>query len=187
MEKSNPKTNGTAHPPTSPAAAALLAVLRQLGDLLESLTDEQYTQKPVGVVPSSIGGHVRHCVDHVESLLASVDSGAIDYDQRTRGTDVERCRRAAQAALRRLESPVVALAKLPSVMLLWLSVLPSSAAPASEVRTSLGRELAFVLSHTIHHNALIGVMARLLGVPVPGRFGYAPSTIAYLEQKSCAQ
>jgi uncharacterized damage-inducible protein DinB len=187
IEKSNPETNGTAHAPTSPAAAALVVVLRQLGALLESLTDEQYTQKPVGVVPSSIGGHVRHCLDHVESLLASVDCGLIDYDRRTRGTDVEMCRPAAFAALRRVERPVIALGMLLPATLLWLSVLPSSTAPATEVRTSLGRELAFVLSHTIHHNALIAVMARLLGVPVPERFGYAPSTIAYLEQKSCAQ
>jgi hypothetical protein len=50
----------------------------------------------------------------------------------------------------------------------------------------VGRELAFVLSHTVHHNALIAIMAQTLGVPVPARFGYAPSTIAYLEKAECA-
>jgi uncharacterized damage-inducible protein DinB len=63
----------------------------------------------------------------------------------------------------------------------------SAASPAVEVETSVGRELAFVLSHTIHHNALIGVMAMLLGAPLPDRFGYAPSTIAHLEKRSCAR
>jgi uncharacterized damage-inducible protein DinB len=56
-----------------------------------------------------------------------------------------------------------------------------------EVETTVGRELAFVLSHTVHHNALIAVMARTLGVPVPDLFGYAPSTIAHLEKAACAR
>ncbi len=60
-------------------------------------------------------------------------------------------------------------------------------APSIAVPTSLGRELAFVMSHTIHHNALIGVIAKLLGIDVPERFGYAPSTLAYLETRRCAR
>jgi hypothetical protein len=42
------------------------------------------------------------------------------------------------------------------------------------VETSLDRELAFVLSHTIHHNALIGVMAKLLGGAAAGRIRIRP-------------
>jgi uncharacterized damage-inducible protein DinB len=59
--------------------------------------------------------------------------------------------------------------------------------PSVEVETTVGRELVFVLSHTVHHNALIAVMARTLGVSVPDRFGYAPSTLAHLERPACAQ
>jgi uncharacterized damage-inducible protein DinB len=38
------------------------------------------------------------------------------------------------------------------------------------------RELAFVISHTIHHCALMAVLLAVQGIPVPYRFGYAPST-----------
>lgn len=42
----------------------------------------------------------------------------------------------------------------------------------------------FLQSHTIHHMALIGIMARLQGVTVPTGFGVAPSTRCYwAEQK----
>jgi uncharacterized damage-inducible protein DinB len=48
--------------------------------------------------------------------------------------------------------------------------------PTATVRSSVGRELAFVVSHTIHHCAVIALLLRDLGVAVPPRFGYAPST-----------
>src|SRR5262249_23917415 len=52
-----------------PAVPPLIALLRQLGSFIESLSDVQYGQKPVGPVPSSIGGHVRHSLDHLTVLL----------------------------------------------------------------------------------------------------------------------
>jgi uncharacterized damage-inducible protein DinB len=42
--------------------------------------------------------------------------------------------------------------------------------------STLARELAFVLNHTIHHQAMIGLLASLHGCDVPDGFGYAPST-----------
>ncbi len=173
--------------PRRPAAIPpLVAVLRQLAELVEMLTDEQYVQKPVGVVPSSIGGHIRHNLDHVDALLAGVARREVDYDQRQRGTEVETNREAARAALRRQEQELLVLS-VSEDQTVRLRVMVSSAGPSVEVETSVGRELSFVLSHTIHHNALIGVMAKLLGIPVPERFGYAPSTIAHLEKGPCAR
>jgi uncharacterized damage-inducible protein DinB len=174
--------------PERPAAILpLIAVLRQLEDLLRGLTDEQYATKPVGVVPSSIGGHVRHCLDHVDALLGGIDHAALTYDQRRRGTEIETSRAAALEALRRQENELRALPAYPESLPLRLSVLVSNSLPAVEVDTSFGRELAFVLSHTIHHNAQIGAMARTLGVTIPQHFGYAPATIAHLEGSACAR
>ena len=51
----------------------------------------------------------------------------------------------------------------------------------------VGRELLFVLSHTIHHIAMIGVMARAMAATVPQWFGYASSTIAHLQQNVCVR
>jgi uncharacterized damage-inducible protein DinB len=172
---------------TTQTILPLVGVLGQLEDLIDAMTDEQYRAKPVGVMSSPIGAHIRHCLDHVDALLAGVDDGMLDYDRRRRGTEVETSRRAALAAIRRQTRQLLDLPANREGRPLLLSTIVSSALPPITVETTVGRELAFVLSHTVHHNALIGVLARSLGVPVPERFGYAPSTIAHLEKTTCVR
>jgi hypothetical protein len=150
------------------------------------MTDEQYQRRPVGVVSSNVGGHVRHSLDHVEALLVGLEKGEICYDQRQRGTAVETRRDSALHAIRHLERRLLAFPVHAESRPLRLLALVSSSLPPVEVETTVGRELAFVLSHTVHHNALIAVQALTLGVKIPERFGYAPSTIAHLEEVGCA-
>jgi hypothetical protein len=176
--------NAAAQPAPVPP---LVAVLRQLERLIESMTDEQYRARPLGALSGPVGGHVRHCLDHIAALLAGVERGEADYDTRQRGTDVETCRAAALAAIRRQSSGLLDLPAGIEGRPLWLSVLVSPGSPAVAVETTVGRELAFLLSHTIHHNALIGILAAALGVAVPGHFGHAPSTLAHLEATACVR
>jgi len=173
--------------PIPVAILPIVAVLRQLEDVIRAMTDEQYRRKPVGVVSSNVGGHIRHSLDHVEALLAGVEDGEVNYDRRQRGTDVETSRKAALDVIRRQERQLLAFPPHLERRPLRLSAMVSACLPPTEVETTVGRELAFLLSHTVHHNALIAVMAQTLGVAVPDRFGYAPSTIAHLEQVACAQ
>jgi hypothetical protein len=171
----------------APAASALVGVLRQLADLLAGMTDEQYRAR-ADDLPGAIGGHVRHCLDHVAALLGALDGGTLDYDRRQRGTDVETSRAAALDVIRRLTRQLLDFPAGAEGRPLRLSAVVAADAAPVVVDTSVGREMAFVLSHTIHHNALIGVLAVAQGVPLPERFGYAPSTIAHLEEAArCAR
>jgi uncharacterized damage-inducible protein DinB len=170
-----------------PAVQQLITTQRQLADVIDSLTDDQYRQKPVGLVPSSVGGHVRHCLDHVQGVLAAAETGQLNYDHRERGTEIELNRSAALRLIRQKEGKLERLTWLKSSFPLQLTALLSPSLPPVTVATSLGRELAFVLSHTVHHSALVAVMVKLLGQSVPERFGYAPATIAHLERVPCAQ
>ena len=160
----------------------VIAAQRNLRQVLVSLSDSEFRQKPVGVVPSSIGGHVRHCLDHVEALLSAVASGRLNYDDRRRGTDVEQSRQAAFDQFDRQEELLRKLRRLGPQFPLELTALLDPSRPPTTVSTTLGRELAFVLSHTVHHSALVAVMEKLLGKVLPDRFGYAPATIAHLDQ-----
>jgi hypothetical protein len=174
-----------ARPPM--AVMPLVTLLRELARVLEATTDEQYCRKPVGVVSASIGGHVRHSLDHIEAVLDGIYAGVIDYDSRARGTTVESNRQAALDAIDRLKLELLGMPAIPEHLPLRLKVLLTSDGPSMEVTTCLGREMAFALSHTVHHNALIAVIAKTIGIPLPERFGYAPSTIAHLEKTTCAQ
>jgi uncharacterized damage-inducible protein DinB len=169
------------------AILPLVAVLGQLSELVGAMSDEQYTMKPDEIMSSSVGSHVRHCLDHIEAILRGFETGMIDYDTRDRGTPVETCRTAAIEALGRQAQRLLRFPACSEHHPLQLKVTLTNSGPAVTVATSVGRELAFVLSHTIHHNALMAVIAKALGTPVPHRFGYAPSTIAYLEQNLCAR
>lgn len=173
--------------PEPAAVRPLVGLLHQLFDLVESLSDEAYARKPVGVVPSSVGGHVRHNLDHVAALLRGLQSGGVNYDHRDRGTDVERDRLAAMAEILRLEVELTDFPWHTVPHLVKLTALVAPDRPPVKTVTSAERELAFVVSHTVHHNAIIGIMAKLLGADLPAEFGYAPSTIAHQRSRACAR
>lgn len=169
------------------AVAPLVAVLRQLADFVERLTDEQYTRPPGPLASSPIGGHVRHNLDHAAALLAGLRTGRLDYDDRDRGSAVGQSRVAALAAIDRLVGDLLAFPWDDAPAWLELSALVSPDRPPVRTRTTPARELAFVVSHTVHHNALIAVLARLAGAVPPADFGYAPSTVAHLRSRPCAR
>ncbi len=159
--------------------APLRSVLDQVGDILNALDQRQYVQNPVGTFNASVGGHIRHCLDHLEALILGAPTGFIDYDNRQRGTSIETSRNAAAREVDRLRD---ALRELESRSIhdpMTVALMLSGQGPVIHWQSTLGREIAFVLSHTIHHGAMIAGMVRHMGAAVPEGFGLAPSTLAY--------
>lgn len=164
----------------------LVQLMTGLGDLVRTLSPEQYTARPDSTRCGAIGGHVRHTIDHLAAWLGGIDRGLVNYDARERGTDVETD---PAQALHAIKHHAARLAEIDDAVLLQpVEVLTSMTSCGSLVRLSSthARELAFVFSHTIHHNAIIGTIARALGVKLPENFGMAPSTIAYRNGNGCA-
>ncbi|HXW08317.1 MAG TPA: DinB family protein [Vicinamibacterales bacterium] len=161
---------------TYSAAAPLVRLLRQLAGVLEGLADSSYRAEQARGVSGSIGSHVRHCLDHVDALLTGLPAGRVDYDARRRGTTVESSRAAAIAETIRLCRALDGIRGQDLDQPLVLAGALDTNGPQMSARSSVGRELAFVVSHTIHHLAVIALLLRELGIAVPPRFGYAPST-----------
>jgi uncharacterized damage-inducible protein DinB len=161
------------------ARDALVQSLLQVDCVLVALSREQYVQSPVGPVHSSVASHVRHSLDHVRAFIAAIATGELDYDARERGTEVERDPSAAHAEISRLIAALRGLS-VPEPDALWtLAAQVTEGGALMAMRTNPLRELVFVLSHTIHHSALIGVMARGHGITLPAKFGYAPATLSH--------
>jgi len=164
--------------------SALVRCLKELGGVIEVASDEQYVRKPVGVVSGSLGGHVRHCVDHFESLLHLLTDDEIDYDRRQRGTSIETDRHAALSRVAELAGKLGRLSELAPDRPVRFRGMISADGETMEAASSVARELAFILSHTIHHNAVIATICRTLEIPIPAHFGYAPATSAHLATTS---
>jgi hypothetical protein len=160
--------------------------LLDLRAVVASLTPAQYVTLLPGF-QSTIGAQVRHCHDHLRAFLKGAARGRIDYEVRARGSAIEVDREAALVALdvlreRLAEAPPAGMG---GGVLVVDRIDPSG--PPVEMNSTIGRELNFVTSHTTHHNALIGAMVGALGVAVPRWFGFAASTLAYLDRTSCAR
>ena len=169
------------------STAPLAQLMTQLGDLVRTLDAERYNARPDSTKCGAIGGHVRHVLDHLVAWLGGVDTGTVNYDDRQRDTDVEHD---PTAALHAIKHHTARLVEVDDAQLAErVEVLTSMTSCGSLVKlpSSHARELAFVFSHTIHHNAIIGTIARALSVDLPDHFGTAPSTIAYRNQSGCAR
>ncbi|MBX3390875.1 MAG: DinB family protein [Phycisphaeraceae bacterium] len=163
-----------------PLAGPVVELLRELAGVVAALTAEQYTRRADDAFfKGTIGGHVRHCLDHIRALVRGVSGDVVEYDRRLRGTEIETDPIAAREEIRGLRREIDDVASLSLDLPLTVRLLPTKDGAPVDLRSTLGRELAFVLSHTIHHNATIKGMAVDLGVSLPGSFGYAPATLAH--------
>jgi uncharacterized damage-inducible protein DinB len=164
---------------TSLPIAPLCALLDDVAAVVISLDTHTYVAAPMAPLSGSIGQHVRHLVDHVAALLQGADAaGEIDYDTRQRGTEVERDPAAAVAMMYRCSQRLRALTGRDSgERALVRSQLTRDAEPATSWST-LGREIAFVVSHTVHHQAIIALLLHADASELPRHFGLAPSTPA---------
>lgn len=166
--------------------------LRQFEALIAPMAAGQYTTPHgPGFFGATIGAHVRHCLDHVRALIDGVHIGRIEYDHRERGTPIESSPEHALAHTAALIEQLKRLDAQPAEHPLHIIILASHDEPAASVTSTFGRELAFVLSHTIHHQAMVHAMLAADASPVdPQRshtFGLAPSTIAHQHTSSCAR
>lgn len=166
----------TLESPVAPAVTALVRLLDQVSEVIDTLSDAQYSKRPQGRPSGSIGAHVRHCLDHVEAFMTGITEGALSYDRRVRGTSVESSRAVALERIRQLTAALLDLDERQLKTPLRVDVQLDPAGAACTVWSTAGRELTFVISHTVHHHATMAVLLNEAGTLLPERFGVAPST-----------
>ena len=172
------------------AVAGNLIVLEQAVDALRLLDDITYATGGAAPGISAVGVHFRHVFDHYHAFLAGLDEGRIDYDARARQGPLETDRALGLATALGF---ITDLERLPaSLGARRIEVTVRSVAGHSEEpdwsESTVKRELQFLVSHTVHHYALIKELLRRAGVELSDNFGVAPSTLAALRpDAACAR
>jgi hypothetical protein len=159
-------------------------VLKQGIDLIESIGVCLYSNPKPPFLKGGVGGHFRHCIDFYNCFLTSVGGGRINYALRKRSRLVETD---TSLAVMEIEAIILGLGRLsPDDFQKHVQVIvEDSSAPIDSSgwgRSSVTRELQHLLSHTVHHYAIIALALRLQGFEPSEEFGVAPSTLAYWRQ-----
>ncbi|MEO8139304.1 MAG: DinB family protein [Gemmatimonadota bacterium] len=153
--------------------------LHQGLELLDRLPAEVYrnTSRP-GWAP--VGSQFRHVLDHYRGFLLGRSSGCIDYDARPRDrrieTDPAEAAGVMASILESLEQ--IQVHEADHQVTIKMDSGGDSGVPDWSAST-IGRELQFLSSHTVHHYALIKVLLEDAGVGTSADFGVAPSSLAH--------
>jgi len=143
--------------------------------LLNSISDNQYSDTSVAPYYSSIGGHIRHILDIFDCIFVGLESREINLTSRKRNELAE-------------TKTAVALAYFDKVLSNLKSLEQTDLDQIMEVSDDLGKgivvqkyTLGSILiqahSHAIHHFASLGFIICQLGIELPDEdFGYNPST-----------
>ena len=165
-----------------------LEALAQLRDLVAELSPEHYRQPFSAQGRHSLGKHVRHIIDHYDALLAGKAAGDVselDYEHRQRDAALEQWPQLAGRRLGEIAERLHAADGLSPGREVRL-VYPTGGETLS-LTASVGRELAFLTSHTVHHMAIIGLLAEQLGIALPEHFGVHPSTRRHWQRNAVDQ
>ncbi len=151
--------------------------LNELSMLLNNLTQEEFTQSCEFLSGASIGQHIRHILELYDCLLSGRLEGKVCYDARKRDILLETKISIALEKIDKILEELKILEDKPMI----LEGSYCSTGKISLVQTSLFRELAYNLEHSIHHQALIKVGMRELGKLnlINVNFGIAPATIKF--------
>lgn len=155
--------------------------LMQLKDMLQQITTETYTKEHEILSGSSIGQHIRHILEFYLLLVSGSFSGTITYDKRQRDIRIEEDQQFAIQTIDRLLQGIDTLDETLAVK--FEGDFTSDGTAQNTTLSSVGRELAYCIEHSIHHQAIIkaGLIVLGLNALTNENFGVAYSTIRYRE------
>lgn len=151
--------------------------LNDLRELLEKLNQDDYISPCEFLSGASIGQHFRHILELYNCLINGLEKGSICYDDRKRDILLETCKDFAIETINEIDGNIEKMEDKQLTLIGNYSLVESN----NNIQTSVFRELAYNLEHSIHHQALIKVGVKELGKIhlITETFGVAASTIRF--------
>jgi hypothetical protein len=158
-------------------------ILDKLIFLLETIALPNFTRQRKIISDATVGQHVRHIVEFYQCLQKGLPNNEINYDDRCRNVMIECDLIYAIGVLNQLKLFIKSIQNEQELLLR----ANFSAAEDMDciIPTSLSRELAFVLDHSVHHLAIIKIALADDGHSFAEDFGVAAATLKY--RQTCAQ
>jgi uncharacterized damage-inducible protein DinB len=159
-----------------------ISLLNQLRDIIAQLSNEDYTQPLQVLSGNTIGQHIRHILEFFLCLIDCENSHQINYDLRKHDKYLESDQKLARDII---HSIINFLESTPLDRPIDLHANYSIDEDLEIiVPSSLYREIAYNIEHTIHHMALIkiGVVSLNKNIVLPPNFGVASSTVRYQQR-----
>jgi hypothetical protein len=159
--------------------------LQEIKRMIASVKEEQYQYRSQLLSDATIGQHVRHILEFYLCLINGECRGLVNYDKRERDLNLERNPGLAISCIDKICSDIQRLNTEQELQL--AGNFSSEGRTLKTIRTSIDRELAYCLEHSIHHQALIkiGLIEQKMDHLINEGFGVAPATIRHKQQ--CAQ
>ena len=157
--------------------SANIGSLKALQEVILDCDDSAYQAVSKPAFQSSLGQHARHIVEHYQCFFSQIKAGKmLNYDLRCRDPRLDTERETCIDVINGL------IAEFESFQTLDIDMHTSDDYSQYEARSSLCRELMFLVSHTEHHNAMIAAMKRLSGDKVDESFGVANATLNHIDR-----
>lgn len=159
--------------------------LLQLKELIQRISNEDYNFSSEVLSGASIGQHMRHILEFYLLLVSGSFSGTINYDKRKRSLRIESDPVFAKSIIEKLLLDIDTLNESDSIH--FEGDYTAQGNSKNRVSSSVARELAYCIEHSIHHQALIKAGLITMGLTIRDeKFGVAFSTQRY-RNKLCAQ
>ena len=167
-------------------ASESIGFLRQGAELIRTLNDDVFTREPGSGFRGGVGGQFRHCIDFYQCLLRDLERGhEVDYANRDREPTIEADRLLAAARFEQIADRLAAIEPVGLDRPLRVRSEQQMPGIPEWCGSTVHRELQFLVSHTVHHYALIVALLGRLGYELEPRFadfGVAPSTLAHWKE-----
>jgi uncharacterized damage-inducible protein DinB len=154
-------------------------ILLQLSELVNCLSDEDFSRPSKALSHSTIGQHLRHTLEFFLCFEQGYKSGVINYDKRNHDKVIETNRHLALQTIERIMKFVSGLDQNKPLELEVNYDLDQD--QFETLKTTTSRELVYNIEHAVHHMAImkIGVMEIAASIKLPLGFGIAASTIRH--------
>lgn len=156
-------------------------ILRQLSEVVEKISDEDFRKPSKALSNSTIGQHLRHTLEFFICLEQGFELGSVNYDKRIHNKAMENDKLIALHTISQVEE-FVNTTKTNKTLQLEVGYEPDSEECVT-IGTNYLRELTYNIEHTVHHMAIMKIGIREVAdyIKLPADFGVAVSTMRYKE------